>query len=345
MQLSHAGRVARLLIVVTLAALAVPAGAEAHHTAVPVVASDYRNRIEAPSRALDGVRASLDDAGRRLRLTVDPTRQVVVLGYVGEPFLRFSRSGVAVNARSATAQGLRLAPSGRIADRADHAVWTRSTKGHSFAWNDARVWASSAALHGRSSVAWTVPLEVEGRQTQVSGQMTREPQPVLWPWIVLVIAPVLAAGVAIRRRRWAWPAALGMAVAAAISTVVALTGFALAGFDISADRWLLFAAEVALVACGLALLVPRRPRMLALTGLAAFAVLQALSELSVFRHSVVVSELPAPAVRLVGSLALGCGLGVGALIFFALAQPTGRKAQASSRTAPHRVEPLRRKQT
>ena len=88
-----------------LAALVVPGVAQAHHTAVPIVALDYANRILPGAAGPDGVHATLDDAGRKLRLTVAPGRQAVVLGYVGEPFLRFDSHGVSANAHSETAQG------------------------------------------------------------------------------------------------------------------------------------------------------------------------------------------------------------------------------------------------
>ena len=70
MPLSRAGRLARLLILAALATLVVPGIAQAHHTAVPVVALDYRNRILPGSSGPAGVHASVEDAGRKLRLTV-----------------------------------------------------------------------------------------------------------------------------------------------------------------------------------------------------------------------------------------------------------------------------------
>ena len=60
-----------------------------------------------------------------------------------------------------------------------------------------------------------------------------------------------------------------------------------------------------------------RARLVAVAAIAAFAVLQALSELAVFRHGVVVSALPASAVRATAALALGAGLGAAGLVFLA----------------------------
>ena len=99
---------ARLLIAAVLAALVVPGVAQAHHTAVPVVALDYRNHVVASSEPA-GVHVSLEDAGRKLRLAVVPGLRVTVLGYEYEAFLRFDPAGVDAAARSKTALSLRLA--------------------------------------------------------------------------------------------------------------------------------------------------------------------------------------------------------------------------------------------
>ena len=101
---------ARLLIAAVLAALVVPGVAQAHHTAVPIVALDYGNRILTGSAGQAGVRPSVDDAGRKLRLTVAPGHSVTVLGYAGEPFLRFDSMGVRAAVHSPTARGLGLVP-------------------------------------------------------------------------------------------------------------------------------------------------------------------------------------------------------------------------------------------
>jgi hypothetical protein len=327
-QLPRAGRLARLLIAAVLAALVVPGVAQAHHTAVPIVALDYANRILPGGAGPDGVHATLEDAGRKLRLTVEPGRRVVVLGYVGEQFLRFDAGGVAANARSETAQGLRLVPKSRVSAR--ESDWTALSSTHTLAWADARAWAPASALHRRSQVAWTVPLVVDGRRAEVAGELTRAPEPALWPWLLLGALPLAAAAVAARRRRRLWAAACGLAALAGLGTLANLGGFAAGGLTVSADRWLLLAIEVALSALALGLLTRPRARLVAVAAIAAFAVLQALSELAVFRHGVVVSALPATAVRLAAALALGAGLGAAALVFLTPQPDARRRSQTRS---------------
>lgn len=338
MQLSQAGRLARLLIVAVLAALVVPGVAQAHHTAVPIVALDYRNRILPESAGPAGVRASVEDAGRKLRLTVAAGRDVVVLGYVGEPFLRFDRLGVAANVHSETAQGLRLVraryPSG--------VAWAPLTGGRSFAWADARAWAPASALHGRAVVRWRVPIVVDGHRAAIEGELTHVSAPPLWPWIVLAVLPLLASAVAARRKRWLWASATGLAALAGMATLADLTGFALGGLSISADRWVLFAVEVTLTGVALGFLARPRARLIVIAALAAFAVLQALSELAVFRHGVVVSGLPATAVRVAAALALGAGLGAAGLVFVAPAPQARRRRK--TRNTPSYVRNSRKEQ-
>ncbi len=311
---------ARLLTATVLAALVVPGVAQAHHTAVPIVALDYSNRILPGTAERAGVRATVEDAGRKLRLTVPAGHEATVLGYEGEPFLRIGGAGVQAAVHSTTARGLGLVPAASLVQIR---TWTPLGPGRSFAWADARAWAPSAALQGRSEVAWSVPVVVDGQPTMIRGELVRAAKPPLWPWIVLAAVPLLAATFAARRRRWLWASATGLAALAGLATVAALGGFATAGLSVSADRWVLLAVEIALTLVAIGLLRHRRARLAAVAALAAFAVLQALSELAVFRHGVVVSGLPAGAVRAAAALALGAGLGAGALVFLAPVSGTG----------------------
>jgi hypothetical protein len=321
---------ARLLIAAVLTALVVPGVAQAHHTAVPVVALDYRNHVVVASEPA-GVRASLEDAGRKLRLTAMPGHEAVVLGYEGEPFLRFDRLGVAAAVASQTAQTLRLVHGTSVKG----AAWTKLGSGESLAWADARAWAPGAALHGRSRIAWSVPVVVDGRRSEIRGELTRAATPPLWPWLVLGAVPLLAAAAAFRRRRWLWAGAIVLAAVAGLATLADLGGFATGGLSVSTDRWLMLAVEVALTVVALGFLMRPRARLVAVAALAAFAVLQALSELPVFRHGVVISGLPAEAVRAAAALALGAGIGAAALVFLV---PTPQTRKTRSRVRIPREE-------
>jgi hypothetical protein len=304
----------------------VPGVAQAHHTAVPIVALDYANRILPGAAGPAGVRATLEDAGRKLGLTATGNHEVVVLGYVGEPFLRFGRLGVDANVHSETAQGL-----GLVHGYASGITWVRVSSKRSFAWADTRAWAPSSALHGRTNVPWSVPVLVDGHRTAVEGELTRAAKPPLWPWLVLGALPLAAAVVAARRRRWLSAGAGGLAALAGLATIADLGGFATGGLPVSVDRWLVLSVEVALTVVAIGLLTRPKTRLVAVAAIAAFAVLQSLSELAVFRHGVVVSGLPAAAVRAAAALALGAGLGAAALVFLAPAPGSRRGAKSRSR--------------
>jgi hypothetical protein len=167
-----------------------------------------------------------------------------------------------------------------------------------------------------------VPIVIDGQHRELTGELIRVPKPSTWPWAVLAALPVLLAVVAARRKRWLWPGAIGLAAFAGLATVAGMTGFAFGGLPVSADRWVLFAVEVGLTLAAIACLTRVGARLLAIAVLAAFSVLESLSELGVFRHGLVVSALPGTAVRLAAAIGLGAGLGAAGLVF---AVPTTTK--------------------
>jgi hypothetical protein len=187
-----------------------------------------------------------------------------------------------------------------------------------------------------------VPVVVEGHRAAVLGELTREATPPLWPWLLLGALPLAAAAVAVRRRRWLWAAACGLAALAGLGTIADLGGFAAAGLPVSADRWFLLAIEVTLTVLAIGFLIRPGARLVAVAAIAAFAVLQALSELAVFRHGVVVSALPASAVRAAAALALGAGLGAAGLVF--LAPAPGARSSAKTRPGLSNVRTSRKEQ-
>ena len=248
--------------------------------------ADRRARLPEPDparqrRAVAGVRAvASTDAGRKLRLTVAPGHSVIVLGYVGEPFLRFDRPGVAANEHSATAQGLRLVPTASRASRIGPSG-NRSTRGHTLRLGRRPgVGAVLGAPRARDGRAGRCRSSSTAGAAAIRGELTRVAKPPLWPWIAARRLPVLAAAVAARRKRWLWAGATGLAAVAGLATLAepgrlrarrACPSRPTAGCcspSRSRSRW-------SRSAC----LTRPRARLIAVAALAAFAVLQALSEL------------------------------------------------------------------
>ena len=87
-----------------MVALAAPAGADAHLRS-GVVAVDYRASVVSPDPA---VKARVYQSDRALSVAAEAGHTVVILGYLGEPFVRIGAGRVAVNAASLTAAGLGL---------------------------------------------------------------------------------------------------------------------------------------------------------------------------------------------------------------------------------------------
>jgi hypothetical protein len=98
----------RFLLVV-LVALAAPPGASAHGRSGRV-AVDYRADL---LRVPHGLTARIYESDLAVRLTVVPGRHVVVLGLLGEPFVRMGPAAVVVSKKSPTAGGAKAVVHGR----------------------------------------------------------------------------------------------------------------------------------------------------------------------------------------------------------------------------------------
>ena len=174
------------LALVAIASLAAPAPASAHLKS-GTLSTDFQARVGGLRPVVSGIEARVLESDLLLQLRVAPARVVVVLGLLGEPFLRFSAVGVEANAASPTAG------SARVIDRADAVTspgvhWRLIRQGHVFAWHDNRlrpvpnVRAGPQRPHAVGS--WAVPLIVDGRATTLSGSEWYAAAPSPWPWIV-----------------------------------------------------------------------------------------------------------------------------------------------------------------
>ena len=137
------------------------------------------------------------DGDRSLRVRVEPPHRLLVLGLLGEPFLRFGPNGVWVNRA--------LAECGRrTSSRAAAPAGFGSTKEPSLLWHDHRL-SPPASLRAGESAAWSLPLALDGRRTELTGSFTRVARPPVWPWLV---AGIVALGSArgVRARSAAPPA-------------------------------------------------------------------------------------------------------------------------------------------
>jgi hypothetical protein len=301
-----------LVTATSLAALALPASAAAHSRG-PAVALDYRLRVDAVAR---GVSARVLDGDRSLRLAVAPGVLAVVLGYLGEPVLRFDDGGVWANRASPTASADRIVRLGR--------GWQRVTGGRTFAWHDHRL--APPAAHGRTGPVgrWTVPVVVDGQRSSVAGTFWRVGRPSVVPWLAGAVALAAAiAGAALRRRARAL-LTIALGTLAGVAALVAITTFAVRDAPTGEVAWLQLgaAAAVALVLGAILVAAHGSRRAHAAGVVGAVAAAASLGSLSVFWHGVVVSALSPTLARLACGLALVAGSAAGVLSVLVDEQPS-----------------------
>jgi hypothetical protein len=320
--------IALLVALAAVVVIAPPAGA---HSLGGVEPSNYRTRVLAVRPAVPGLSLEVVDAGTRLRLVNTGRRDVVVLGYQLEPWLRVGPRGVFENTRSPTLRlaGPRRADSAPPAAPAPNAPasWRQVSSDQEVAWHDHRAhWeaeeppAQVRRAPGRPQVVvpqWTVQLRTGGRLVEVVGDVRWVPGPSPLPWLAVALLLGLAVVAAGRTRRWpdALVAALGLVVAV---DLVHMAG-AWAGVQAPLASKLLStgASAAGWVVAGLAIRQLLRRRfesglfqLLLAAGL--LTVVGGVGDLGFLLRSQLASTLPGWMVR--AAVTAKIGLGVGALI-------------------------------
>ncbi len=146
--------------------------------------SGFRSTVEAVRPPLPGLQVRVLGGDDQLQLVNESDVEVIVLGYQGEPYLRFSADGVYEN-RSSPAVYLnrdRLAagsvPAEADADAAPR--WVRASEGSGFSWHDSRIQWTSRTLppavqeapgEPHRILAWRVPAQADGRPLQITGTL------------------------------------------------------------------------------------------------------------------------------------------------------------------------------
>jgi hypothetical protein len=136
-------RRAALLAAVALATFVPPAAAHGGG------GSAYRSAVTRVSPATPGLTAQVVQGDDQLAVTNETGKVVVVLGYEGEPYLRFAAGGgVDLNVRSPAAT-LNINRYGHVqlppnADAKAEPQWLRIRAGSSYTWHDHRIhWMST----------------------------------------------------------------------------------------------------------------------------------------------------------------------------------------------------------
>ncbi len=218
----------RRLLPVALAALALAAvalaaapGALSHGGSASEL---FLSQVTAIKPAVPGVTVLVLGRDDQIELDNRSGKTVTVLGYEGEPYLRFDASGVAVNLHS-PARFLNMDRYAKVAlpasaDAKLPPEWDILTLGKRWSWHDHRShWMSTilppaareAPDRPQLVFAWSIPLSVGGAAAQVAGRLDYVPPKEgsntgLIVGIALPVGIILLAGAAtgllvLRRRR------------------------------------------------------------------------------------------------------------------------------------------------
>jgi hypothetical protein len=301
------------LLAVALAFVA-PAAAYAH--AGGRIATDFEARVTGLGPRAAGVRARVLGGDLKLELSVPGGHDVIVLGLEGEPFLRFTRSGVAANAASPTAWSSGVVGSSDAVTSASGPVWHRVAGGHTFAWHENRLRPRPSVPGGgatpRRVAQWSVPLLVDGRRTGLRGTEWYASGPPVWPWAAALVLPLGAAIASARygRRQLHRALAAGLLPVAVGAWLAGWIGILLDG----RPSPLVVIVAAAYAAVTLLLVVASitaaagNARMAVAGIVGALAAAFTVPEAEVFTRGFVLSALPATAARAVAIVSFTAGL-------------------------------------
>jgi hypothetical protein len=248
-------------------------------------------------------------------MRVRPSLTVVVTGLRGEPYLRFSSSGVAINTRSATWYLNRVYPQvvplGLTPSTPPQ--WKQLTSSHWWTWHEGRLYTPALSAHPSGTTylgRWVVPIVVDGRGTAIRGGLWQSaPASLLWFWPLLVLAACLPALLKLREARLEEQVSVGLASLALVSATVARLGREFYGRPTVSSWQLVLVGVTCLIAVALAVLYSRPDwRVLGGMLIGIFAVYQGLALVSTLRDGWVLAALPAWLERSATALSLSSGI-------------------------------------
>jgi hypothetical protein len=192
------------------------------HPATQFAPTNYQTRITAITPAIPGLTMRVLDRGDQLELTNTTGRDLVVLGYEGEPYLRVGPAGAFTNQRSsATFLNRDRFPTIQLPAQVNPKaapLWQRISRDPRVAWHDHRAhWMGSSDPPAVQAAPWQVqvidpqwrvelrdgrrPITVTGDLRWVPTPPPQSgPRPARWPWLVGAAACLLGIVATVRRR-------------------------------------------------------------------------------------------------------------------------------------------------
>ena len=144
--------------------------------------TDYRTAVVSVAPQIDGLEVSIEGGDSFVRLTAPADAEVIVYGYAGEPYLRFSADGeIATNRLSAaTYENENRFGASEVPPFVDHQAapdWEPIGSGRTWAWHDHRShWMAPeppiGLEPGMSLPVQTIPITVDGRPVGINVETT-----------------------------------------------------------------------------------------------------------------------------------------------------------------------------
>ncbi len=175
-----------------------PTAAASAHGSADTALTNYHTRITSVAPQLDGVTVTVKEGGDKLQLSNTSSRDVIILGYDKEPYLRVGPSGVFENQQSpscATNENRFPDPATfafPAADPMGDPVWKRLSHDTFVTWHDHRAhWASPEppeVVRDQPNVVhqlvdrWEVIVKQDATTMTVTGDLRWIPSDPLWPW-------------------------------------------------------------------------------------------------------------------------------------------------------------------
>lgn len=324
---------ARCAAIVACSALCFPAAAAAHVGRTVPVATDFVARIGSVPH---GIEARVIDGDQSLWLRVALPQTVLVLGFSGEPYLRFTPTGVQANERSPTWFLNRARPGTIVPHPSPHTVplWKTVAHGRAYRWHEDRLHALAVAARTPGSQyagTWTLPLRIDGRPAQIRGGLWHvDPPSLLWFWPAVVLLACLPAFLRLRRDRLTSALGTTLLLIAAAAVAVAGAGRLLYGRpDVSAAQEVELGLLAVVIAFVLRQLLRRRPAVGTGIVVGAGTLALGLSWIGTLLHGHVIAALPAAIERaaVVGCLGGGTSL-LAATLFVPVAGGSGAGSEA-----------------
>jgi hypothetical protein len=192
----------RALATAACAALVACPAALAHGGGV----AGFSSTVRTVSPPVPGLRVRVLERDDRLLLTDAGGEEVVILGYDGEPYLRFADGKVYENRNSPAVYlngdrfgNVQLPPN---ADPDAKPKWLVAARSNAYDWHDHRIhWMSTIApakiraapTQRHHVLSWQVPGVADGKRFAIVGSLDYTPVPkrTLWPFVVAGAAVVV----------------------------------------------------------------------------------------------------------------------------------------------------------